>query len=200
MGGKRKEIRNWRKEREGNLKHKIEAIALGSLVLFTLSCPSSPGWPPWGMLAARRTHPYVHGPSVYIQGGVGWEGFHGRPRVIFGLSGNEDISRSCRGLFQAESGISNPWKLLGLVTGTQTPPKVSLHQGQSTELSCFFIGSAPAPALAHPTQGWPLASREWYLLEEQGHWGQRPQSRLQQQWEGPQGCEGSPGYKSQDWA
>lgn len=93
---------------------------------------------------------------------------------------------SCRGSFGAKSGILNPWKILGLVTGTQTPPNVSPRQGQGTELSCFLIGSSSARALAHPSpQGWHLASREQCVLGERGRWGPRPQSRLGEAVGGP---------------
>lgn len=73
-----------------------------------------------------------------------------------------------QGLIQGQVRNLKSLKVLGLVTGIQTPPSISPCQGQGAESSCLCAHSSPALALVHPTHSWYLASREQCLPGEPG--------------------------------
>lgn len=79
-----------------------------------------------------------------------------------------EASTDPAGGYSGPSQESKTLKVLGLVTGIQTPPSISPHQGQGAESSCLCAHSSPALALVHPTHSWYLASREQCLLGEPG--------------------------------
>lgn len=178
---------------ERELKHKTKPSTLGRWVFFTPAViPASVDLHEWGTLP--EGHVPVWRAPVCSSKGFGKGGLRGRgPGSSLSFLATETSAYPAGGYPGPSQESKIPESFWGWSLGFRLPQCLSTpRSGHRIKPSLCPGLCPPHPRLVPCQQGAVPFGRARSL-------GLRPQSKLGRLWEGPQGCEGSPGYKSQVW-